>query len=149
VTVLHRLASIARWIVRRHRAERDLNDELEAFVEMAAADRISDGVAPAEARRLARLHLGGVEQAKERVRSARHGAWLDEVGRDFHYGLRQRVYTGYDSGNVLVAEIRLPDEPGTDPCARHGQSAAFEGNCWTGSAHCRASRQQGLATWRP
>ena len=74
MTLLHRLASIVRWIVHRNRAERDLNDELEAFVDMAAADRMRDGAAPAEARRSAVLHLGGVEQAKERVRSARHGA---------------------------------------------------------------------------
>lgn len=89
MTLLHRLASIVRWIVRRHRAERDLNDEMEAFVDMAAADRTSDGAPPAEARRLAVLRLGGVEQAKERVRAARHGAWLDEIGRDVHCGLRQ------------------------------------------------------------
>jgi len=75
-------------MVNRNRADRDLNDELEAFVEMAAADRMRDGAAPAEARRSAVLHLGGVEQAKERVRSARHGAWLDEVGRDLRYTIR-------------------------------------------------------------
>ena len=88
MTFLHRLASVVRWMVRRDRAERDLHDELEAFVEMAAADRMRDGAAPAEARRSAVLHLGGVEQAKERVRSARHGAWLDEVGRDLRYAIR-------------------------------------------------------------
>ena len=55
---------------------------------MAAADRMRDGAASAEARRSAVLHLGGVEQAKERVRSARHGAWLDEVGRDLRYAIR-------------------------------------------------------------
>jgi hypothetical protein len=86
--LLHRLASVVRWMVYRDRAERDLNDELEAFVDMAAADRMRDGAASAEARRSAVLHLGGVEQAKERVRSARHGAWLDEVGRDLRYGIR-------------------------------------------------------------
>jgi predicted permease len=75
-------------MVDRDRAERDLHDELEAFVDMAAADRMRDGTASAEARRSAVLHLGGVEQAKERVRSARHGAWLDEVGRDLRYGIR-------------------------------------------------------------
>ena len=48
-----------------------------------------DGATPAEARRRAALQLGGVEQAKERVRSGRHGAWLDVVGRDVRYGLRQ------------------------------------------------------------
>ena len=89
MTLLHRLASIVRWIFRRNRAERDLNDELQAFVDMAAADEVRDGATPAEARRLAVLQLGGMEQAKERVRGGRHGAWLDVAGRDVRYGLRQ------------------------------------------------------------
>ena len=88
MTFLHRLASIVRWMVYRTRAERDLNDELDAFVDMAAADSMRDGASPADARRSAVLHLGGVEQAKERVRAARHGAWLDEIGRDLRYALR-------------------------------------------------------------
>ena len=88
MTLLHRLASVVRWMVHRDRAERDLHDELEAFVEMAAADNVRDGARPAEARRSAVLQLGGVEQVKERVRLARHGAWLDEVGRDLRYGIR-------------------------------------------------------------
>ena len=88
MTLLHRLASIVRWVSRRRRAEQDLNDELQAFVDMAAADQIRGGVAPAEARRQVVLELGGLEQAKERVRTARHGAWLDDAGRDVSYGLR-------------------------------------------------------------
>ena len=88
MTLLHRLASILRWIVRRNRAERDLNDELETFVEMASADRMREGANAADARRAAVLHLGGIEQAKERVRSARHGAWLDALARDLRYGVR-------------------------------------------------------------
>jgi putative ABC transport system permease protein len=86
--LLYRVVSIVRWIVNRDRSERDLNDELEAFVDMAAADRMRDGTAPAEARRSAVLHLGGVEQVKERVRSARYGARLDDLGRDLRYALR-------------------------------------------------------------
>jgi hypothetical protein len=82
VRLAHRLLSVVRWMVQRDRTERDLHDELEAFVDMAAADRMRDGAPSAEARRLAMLHLGGVEQAKDRVRSARYGAWLDEIGRD-------------------------------------------------------------------
>lgn len=41
--LLHRVASIVRWIVYRDRSERDLNDELEMFVDMAAADRMQNG----------------------------------------------------------------------------------------------------------
>ena len=88
MTLLHRLASMVRWIVRRDRAERDLHDELETFVEMEAAERIRNGATPAEARRAAVIHLGGVEQVKERVRTARRGAWLDQVAGDLRYGLR-------------------------------------------------------------
>ena len=89
MTLLHRLTSIVRWIARRDRAEQDLNDELQAFIDMAADDEVRDGATAPEARRRAALHLGGVEQAKERVRGARHGAWLDVAGRDVRYGLRQ------------------------------------------------------------
>lgn len=71
--LLHRLAAIVRWIARRDRAERDLDDELRAFAEMAAADALREGASPGEARRQAALQLGGVEQAKERVRTYRHG----------------------------------------------------------------------------
>lgn len=88
MTLLHRFVSILRWLLRRGRAEQDLNDELQTFVEMAAADNLREGAVPADARRLALLHLGGVEQVKERVRTARHGAWLDEIGRDVLYAVR-------------------------------------------------------------
>jgi putative ABC transport system permease protein len=88
MTLLHRLASIVRWIVHRDDAEQDLHDEVRAFVEMAAADKVRDGASAAEARRMAVLDLGGVEQTKERVRAGRHGAWLDDLGRDLRYAFR-------------------------------------------------------------
>jgi putative ABC transport system permease protein len=89
MTLLHRARSIVRWIAHRNKAEQDLDDEMQAFVEMAAADQMREGATPGEAHRLALLQLGGVEQAKERVRTGRHGAWLDDLGRDVRYGLRQ------------------------------------------------------------
>lgn len=88
MTIWHRLASIVRWIAHRRRAEQDLDDELRAFVDMAANDEIRGGATAAEARRRAVLQLGGMEQVKERVRTARHGGWLDEVGRDVRYAGR-------------------------------------------------------------
>ena len=106
MTFLHRLASIVRWMVRRNQAERDLNDELEVFVDMAAADQIRDGATRAEARRRAALQLGGLEQVKERVRSARHGAWLDVAGRDVRYGLRQ-VRRNPSFSAIAIATLAL------------------------------------------
>jgi putative ABC transport system permease protein len=106
MTLLHRLRSIVRWIVRRDGAERDLHDELETFVDMAAADKVRDGAAPADARRQAVIDLGGIEQTKERVRAARRGAWLDDLGRDVRYGVRQ-IRRNPAFSAVVVATLAL------------------------------------------
>ena len=88
MTLLHRFASLLRRWIRGERADRELHDELETFVAMAAADSVRDGATSEDARRSAVLDFGGVEQVKERVRSARHGAWVDSVARDVRYALR-------------------------------------------------------------
>src|SRR6266542_6497517 len=88
MTLLCRLASVLGWLFRRKRAEQGLDDELQTFIDISASEKMRDGLPPAEARRLAILELSGVEQAKERVRTYRHGAWLDEVGRDVRYACR-------------------------------------------------------------
>ena len=74
MTFLHRLVSVLRWLFNRTRAEQGLDDELQTFIDMSADDKMREGLSPAEARRLAILELGGIEQAKERVRTYRHGA---------------------------------------------------------------------------
>ena len=87
--LMRRAASVVRWVFNRTKAETDLDDEVQAFLDMAAEDARRSGAAPDEARRLAALQLGGAEQVKERVRTGRHGGWLDEVARDVRYAVRQ------------------------------------------------------------
>ncbi|HEX5106877.1 MAG TPA: FtsX-like permease family protein [Vicinamibacterales bacterium] len=85
---LHRFASVVSWILRRRKNEHGLDEELQTFVELSVAEKIRHGVPPVEARRLAMLELGGIEQVKERVRTERHGGWADEIARDVRYVLR-------------------------------------------------------------
>jgi putative ABC transport system permease protein len=86
--LFHRLMSVVSWVVHRDRAEQRLDDEIRTFVEMATADRVREGLPAGEARRLALAEIGGVEQVKESVRGGRHGAVLDDVGRDVRYAFR-------------------------------------------------------------
>jgi predicted permease len=89
--VLRRASSILDWILHRTRAEHGLDDELRSFIDLSAAEKIRDGVPPAEARRQAMIELGGLEPVKESVRRYRHGGALDEVVRDVRYAWRMFV----------------------------------------------------------
>jgi putative ABC transport system permease protein len=91
MTLLRRLISVVRWVRHRKKAEQGLHEELQAFIDLATSQKVRDGVPPTEARRLAALELGGVEQTKERVRSLRHGGWIDQLGRDLRYAVRTLV----------------------------------------------------------
>ena len=102
MTLLHRLASVVGWLFHRQRAEQALDDELQEFIDMSAADKVRDGLSPSQARRLAVLELGGAEQVKERVRIHRHGGWLDEIGRDVRYALRMFVRNPGFTGVIVV-----------------------------------------------
>src|SRR5262249_35127943 len=100
--LVHRVASIVRWLFHRNEVEREMDDELRAFVDMAAADKVRDGASPVDARRMAVLDLGGVEQTKERLRSARYGGWLDEMARDGRYALRMCARSPGFSAVVVI-----------------------------------------------
>ena len=79
------------WLQRlwRHRRlETDLDKELRFHLEQHTADLVAQGQNPSDARRQARLELGGPEQLKEDLRDARGTRWLEDLGRDLRYALR-------------------------------------------------------------
>src|SRR5205807_2392362 len=51
-------------------------------------DLIASGVSPEDARRRARLELGGVEAVKERLRDVRSGASLERLLHDLRHAAR-------------------------------------------------------------
>ena len=88
MSFLRILLSRCRALRRGRHADRDLDDELRAYLEARAAFHEERGLAPHAALRAARLELEGVEQVKERVRDVRAGSTLEGVLRDVRYGAR-------------------------------------------------------------
>ena len=72
----------------RSKLEAQLDKELRFHLEQHTADLIARGIDPVEARRQARLEIGGPEQVKEQCRDARGTRWLEDLLQDFRYALR-------------------------------------------------------------
>jgi predicted permease len=77
-----------RSLFAQQREDRELADELHAHFEMIVEQNIGRGMAPEEARRLARLELGGSAQITESVREQRGLPLLESVASDLRYGVR-------------------------------------------------------------
>jgi predicted permease len=91
--VVPRVASLMRNLFHRAAVDRDLDQELRAYLELLTDEKIKAGLPPEAARRQARLELGGVEQVKEEVRQAQVGRLLETLLQDLRYGLRTLART--------------------------------------------------------
>jgi hypothetical protein len=61
--VISRLRALWNNVFRRRQLDRDLDKELEAYVELLSAEKVRAGVNPEEAHRDARRQAGGIDPA--------------------------------------------------------------------------------------
>ncbi|HEU0252650.1 MAG TPA: ABC transporter permease, partial [Pyrinomonadaceae bacterium] len=69
--------------------ERDLADEIESHLQMHVDDNIRAGMSAEEARRVAVMKLGGIDQAKEAYRDRATIPFLESVVQDLRFTVRQ------------------------------------------------------------
>ena len=86
---LRNIAAGLRSLVQKKRADRELDEELRGFMDMAAEDSMKQGRSPNDACRDVRLERGSLESAKELVRSAAWESLLETFCQDIRYALRQ------------------------------------------------------------
>src|SRR5437870_13137025 len=70
MSALRSLSDGLRSLFRREQVNRELDEELKGLLEMAAEEKVKQGMNPKDALRAVRLESGNLEVTKETVRSA-------------------------------------------------------------------------------
>ena len=86
--MISRLRALWDNIFRKKQLDRDLDEELEAYVELVAAEKSRAGMDPEEAQAYARRQTGGMDQVVQNVRDVRTGVGLDRLAQDVKFGIR-------------------------------------------------------------
>ena len=89
MSLLRQIADGLQSLFRKGRVDRELDEELHAFLEMAVEEKMQQGMSRKEAIRAVRLEHGSVDVTKEVIWSARWESFAEMFWRDLRYALRR------------------------------------------------------------
>ena len=104
MSLLRNLADGLRSLLGKERAGQELDEELHGFLEMAAEEKMNQGLSRQDALRAVRLERGSLEVTKEVVRTAGWESFLDTCWRDMRFAAR-RLWK--NPGFTVVAVLTL------------------------------------------
>src|ERR1700739_2414142 len=106
MSFLRKTARGLRSLFRKEQVDRELSEEISAYAEMAAQEKMKQGLSRQEALRAVRLEQGTVEVAHEEVRSATWESFVEGLCRDIRFAVRSlRKSPGF--GAVVVLTLTL------------------------------------------
>ena len=88
MSLLRSIANGLRSLFRKEQVSQELDEELNGFLEMAAEEKMKQGMSRKDALRAVRLELGSLEVTKEVVRSAGWESFLETLWQDLRFATR-------------------------------------------------------------
>src|SRR5882762_8305587 len=88
MSLLRNLSGGLRSLFRKEQVGRELDEELNGFLEMAAEEKMKQGMSRKDALRAVRLERGSLNVTKEVVRSAGWESFVETCWQDLRFAIR-------------------------------------------------------------